>query len=79
MSRTKSAQSIRERWLGFRNRLIANPAFQRRVASFPLTRGLTRRHTARLFDICAQQGGHCADANRHGGLHGLHGLHRKHK
>ena len=44
---------MRERWLGFRNRLIANPAFQRRVASFPLTRGLTRRRTARLFDICA--------------------------
>lgn len=52
-SRMKNPQSIRERWLTFRNRLIATPAFQRRVAGFPLTRALTRRRTERLFDICA--------------------------
>lgn len=53
ISRMKTPQNIRERWLTFRNRLIANPSFQRRVASFPLTRALTRRRTERLFDICA--------------------------
>ena len=46
------APGARERWLSFRNRLIASPAFQRWVSSFPLTRGISRRKTQRLFDIC---------------------------
>ena len=43
----------RERWLAFRNRTIANPAFQRWAAAFPLTRGIARRNTRALFDLCA--------------------------
>lgn len=43
----------RERWLAFRNGRIANPAFQRWAAGFPLTRGIARRNTRALFDLCA--------------------------
>ncbi|MHC2019427.1 methyltransferase [Methylobacterium sp. CM6247] len=47
------ALPLRERWLAFRNRTIANPAFQRWAAAFPLTRGIARRNTRALFDLCA--------------------------
>ena len=43
----------RERWLSFRNRTIASPAFQRWAAGFPLTRRIARRNTRALFDLCA--------------------------
>jgi demethylspheroidene O-methyltransferase len=43
----------RERWLGFRNRLIAKPSFQRWAAGFPLTRGVARRRARALFDLVA--------------------------
>lgn len=43
----------RERWLDFRNRRIADPAFQQRAAAFPLTRPRVRRDAARLFDLMA--------------------------
>ncbi|WP_438617026.1 methyltransferase [Methylobacterium haplocladii] len=43
----------RERWLAFRNARIASPAFQRWAAGFPLTRGIARRNTRALFDLCA--------------------------
>ncbi|MFC5553572.1 methyltransferase [Methylobacterium iners] len=46
-------RSWRERWLAFRTRTIANPAFQRWAASFPLTRRIARRNTRALFDLCA--------------------------
>ena len=43
----------RERWLSFRNRLIAKPSFQRWAAGFPLTRGVARRRARALFDLVA--------------------------
>lgn len=42
-----------ERWLAWRNRIVANPRFQRWAAGFPLTRGIARRNTRTLFDLCA--------------------------
>ncbi len=36
-----------------RDRLVADPAFQRFSASFPLTRGTAHRHASDLFDLCA--------------------------
>ncbi len=36
-----------------RNRLVASPRFQRWAAGFPLTRGIARRNTRALFDLCA--------------------------
>ncbi len=41
------------RWLVWRNRMIANPGFQRRAAANPLLRPLARRRAARLFDLVA--------------------------
>ncbi|GJE09885.1 Demethylspheroidene O-methyltransferase [Methylobacterium longum] len=42
-----------DRWLAWRNRLVASPRFQRWAAGFPLTRGIARRNTRALFDLCA--------------------------
>ncbi|KAA0125679.1 methyltransferase [Methylobacterium sp. P1-11] len=42
-----------DRWLAWRNRLVASPDFQRWAASFPLTRHIARRNTRALFDLCA--------------------------
>jgi len=42
-----------ERWLGLRDRLLANPRFQRWAAGFPLTRPIARRRARALFDLCA--------------------------
>ncbi|QEE40058.1 MULTISPECIES: methyltransferase [unclassified Methylobacterium] len=36
-----------------RNRLVASPRFQRWAAGFPLTRGIARKNTRALFDLCA--------------------------
>ncbi|MGD8642640.1 MAG: methyltransferase [Chromatiales bacterium] len=44
---------LRERWLDFRNRLLASPRFHRWAARFPLTRIVARRRARRLFDIGA--------------------------
>lgn len=44
---------MRERWTDWRNRRIADPAFQRWAAAFPLTRALAARKAARLFDVTA--------------------------
>ena len=41
------------RWFETRNRLIAEPRFQRWAATFPLTRRTAARRAANLFDICA--------------------------
>jgi demethylspheroidene O-methyltransferase len=38
---------------GLRDRLIADPRFQRWSASFPLTRHIARKHEQALFDLCA--------------------------
>ncbi len=43
----------RERWLGWRNARLADPAFQRWAARFPLTRPVARRRAAALFDTVA--------------------------
>lgn len=48
-----AAASWSEKWIGFRNRLIADPGFQRWAAAFPLTRFIAQRRARALFDICA--------------------------
>jgi demethylspheroidene O-methyltransferase len=45
--------TFQERWLNFRNGLIASPRFQRWAASFPLTRPTAHNNTRALFDIVA--------------------------
>ena len=42
-----------DRVFAIRDRLLANPAFHRWAASFPLTRPVARRQTQLLFDLCA--------------------------
>lgn len=42
-----------DRWLAWRNRLVASPRFQRWAAGFPLTRRIAQRNTRALFDLCA--------------------------
>ena len=42
-----------ERWRAFRNRCLANPAFQARALSLPLIRGIARRRARESFDLCA--------------------------
>lgn len=46
-------QPWRERWRDWRNRLVADPAFQRRAAAFGLSRHFVRRDAAALFDLMA--------------------------
>ena len=43
----------RARWCDWRNRQVADPAFQARAAAFPLTRPLVRRQAGELFDLMA--------------------------
>jgi len=45
--------SVRDRWLTWRDRLLASNRFQQWVLANPLTRPIARRHTRRLFDLCA--------------------------
>jgi len=45
--------ALRERWLRFRNRLIANAGFQRWAAGFPFTRAVAHHHERALFDLVA--------------------------
>ena len=42
-----------DRWLAWRDRLLASPLFQRRAAAFALTRAVARRHARELFDLVA--------------------------
>ena len=42
-----------ERWRAWRDRLAADPAFQRWASRFPPTRFVARRDARRLFDLCA--------------------------
>jgi demethylspheroidene O-methyltransferase len=42
-----------DRWLAWRDRLLASPLFQRRAAAFALTRPVARRHARELFDLVA--------------------------
>jgi demethylspheroidene O-methyltransferase len=48
-----SPQSLTERMLEFRDRLLANPRFQSWALRFPLTRRIARRRAGALFDLCA--------------------------
>jgi demethylspheroidene O-methyltransferase len=43
----------RERWINWRNRLVADPRFQRWAAASPVTRIVARRRAKALFDLCA--------------------------
>ena len=42
-----------DRCLGWRDRLLGSPLFQRRAAAFALTRPVARRHARDLFDLVA--------------------------
>jgi demethylspheroidene O-methyltransferase len=44
---------LREAILGFRDRMVGNPAFRRWAARFPLTRWVARRRARALFDLTA--------------------------
>jgi demethylspheroidene O-methyltransferase len=43
----------RERWRDFRNRRLADPAFQARALTHPLLRPVARRRARESFDLCA--------------------------
>ena len=43
----------RRRWIGWRNRLLGSPRFQRFATRFPLTRPIARRRAGALFDLVA--------------------------
>ncbi len=43
----------RDRLHAWRNRLLADPRFQRAAARLPLTRPIARRRSRELFDLCA--------------------------
>jgi demethylspheroidene O-methyltransferase len=42
-----------DRWIGWRNRLLSDPRFQRWAADFPLTRPIARSRAKGLFDLVA--------------------------
>lgn len=42
-----------DRWRAFRNRRLADPAFQARAIANPLLRPMARRHARSTFDLCA--------------------------
>lgn len=48
----RGAMSLHDRLLGWRDRLLASPRFQRWAAANPLTRPVARRRAAQLFDLC---------------------------
>jgi demethylspheroidene O-methyltransferase len=48
-----SSLSLRDRFLAFRNRVVASARFQRWAAGFPLTRPVALRQSRALFDLCA--------------------------
>lgn len=52
-SLASAGTSWRERWINWRNSLVANPRFQRWAATSPLTRLVARRRATALFDLCA--------------------------
>ncbi len=47
------AEQWREKWIGWRNRLLADPRFQRMAAGLWLTRPVARRRARALFDLLA--------------------------
>ncbi|MDM0113791.1 methyltransferase [Variovorax sp. J22R133] len=54
MSATPSgARSMRDRWLAWRDRLLASRSFQRAAAAFPLTAPIARKRASELFNLVA--------------------------
>ncbi len=51
--RTKDNRNWRERWIGWRNRILADPGFQRFAVRFPPTRGIVRSRARAMFDLVA--------------------------
>ena len=45
--------SLRDRLLGLRDRILADPGFQRFAGTFALTKPIARRRASKLFDLCA--------------------------
>jgi len=45
--------TLRRRWMGWRNRMLASPGFQRFAVRFPLTRPIARARARELFDLVA--------------------------
>jgi demethylspheroidene O-methyltransferase len=52
-TREKQRHSWRDRWVVWRDRILANPRFQRWAADSPLTREIARKRAQTLFDLCA--------------------------
>jgi len=48
-----SRLSLHDRLLGVRDKILANPGFQRFAGTFALTRPIARRRAGALFDLCA--------------------------
>lgn len=48
-----SPLTLRRRWIGWRNRLLSSPSFQRFATGSWLTRRVARRHARALFDLVA--------------------------
>lgn len=46
-------QSLRLRWIGWRNGILADPGFRRRVAALPPLRPVARRYARDIFDLGA--------------------------
>ncbi len=53
MASAKTSMSWIDRLYRLRDRLMANPRFQRWASSFPLTRPIAQKHTGALYDLCA--------------------------
>lgn len=49
----RSGFTLLDRWRELRNRLVANPRFQRIATRFPPTRWIARRRARHVFDLCA--------------------------
>ncbi|OYY91454.1 MAG: methyltransferase [Sphingomonas sp. 28-66-16] len=52
-STIKDNRNWRERWIGWRNKILADPGFQRFAVRFPPTRGIVRRRARTMFDLVA--------------------------
>ena len=53
MAHPASRLSLQDRLFGLRDRILANPGFQRFAGTFALTRPIARRRASALFDLCA--------------------------
>ncbi len=53
MPAVPARSSLRDRWRGWRDRLLLDPGFHRWATAFPLTRPIARRESRALFDIVA--------------------------